>query len=304
MNRKMARKAGGRFDRLESRQLFVQMPSRSKQNWHDKSPLKKCGCQQKCPLKKCGCPQKYYVSLESPGRGCRHPGVFRSLSCFFRRAESSTGEALAFIPHTWYIVRVLKSTRHHTSLFFIALSLYSRGKDFCILLCFCQKYTGICKGRSLPKRAGTLPVGVPALFFISSAARKVVCAFSFFSFPFPPIFLLISISRSVCLLACLFGKATAFSSYFFSAWRKAVRAYSPLYLFHFSFKFLFYLSLFSAARKVCIPYAYSCFGTPRLFCLFLCYFLRLFILNVQTYLNGINTPFFIIFSFSFFVFLL
>ena len=123
MNRKMARKTDSRFDRLESRQLFVQMPSRSKQNWHDKSPLKKCGCQQKCPLKKCGCPQKYYVSLESPGRGCRHPGVFRSLSCFFRRAESRTYETLAFIPRAWYIVRVLKSTRHHASLFFIAFSL-------------------------------------------------------------------------------------------------------------------------------------------------------------------------------------
>ena len=146
------------------------MPGRRRHNWHGKGPLKKCGS-----------PQKYHVPLERAGCGRRFPSVFRFLSCFFRRAESRTYEALAFIPHTWYIVRVLKSTRHHTSLSFIALSLYSHGKDFCILLCFCQKYTGICKGRSLPKMAGTLPVGVPALFFhIFRRAESSLCIRRFF----------------------------------------------------------------------------------------------------------------------------
>lgn len=154
------------------------------ENWHDKSPLKKCGCQQKCPLKKCGCPQKYHAPLESleslesrnsrthrarrPDIGIRAFSVFYlifsaarkvvltnrlhlclrssilymclkahwqrqragtfagrvpALFYIFRRAESRTYEALAFMPQAWYIVRVLKSTRHHTSLFFIAFSL-------------------------------------------------------------------------------------------------------------------------------------------------------------------------------------
>lgn len=126
---------------------------------------------------------------------------------------------------------MLKSTRHHTSLFFIALSLYSRGKDFCILLCFCQKYTGICKGRSLPKRAGTLPVGVPALFFhIFRPAESGPSARLFFLSFLNVLF--------ICLSFPPGGKYSACQS---------------LPFFLFSFKFLFYLSQFSAARKVCVP---------------------------------------------------
>ena len=86
------------------------IPGRSKQNWHDKCPFKKCGCQQKCPLKKCGYPQKYHVPLENPGHGCRLQSGSRFLPYFFRRAESRTGELLAFVFQMWYFIHVLKST--------------------------------------------------------------------------------------------------------------------------------------------------------------------------------------------------
>ena len=65
----------------QPRQLFA-YAGKMQENWHDKSPLKKCGCQQKCPLKKCGRPQKYHAPLESTGWGCRLPNVFLFLSCF------------------------------------------------------------------------------------------------------------------------------------------------------------------------------------------------------------------------------
>ena len=91
-----------------------------------------------------------------------------------------------------------------------------------------------------------------------------------------------------------------FLSVSFSAWRKVFRAWPSLSLFHFSFKFLFYLSLFSAARKVCMPVLLFMLLTLLVFFVsFLSCFLRLSILNAQDYLNSINTPFFIIFSFSF-----
>ena len=41
----------------------------------------------------------------------RHPSVFRFLSYFFRRAESRTGELLAFLFHVWYIIYVSKSNK-------------------------------------------------------------------------------------------------------------------------------------------------------------------------------------------------
>ena len=41
-----------------SRSIYLHTSEKRRQNWHDKSSLKKCGCQQKSPLKKCGCPQK------------------------------------------------------------------------------------------------------------------------------------------------------------------------------------------------------------------------------------------------------
>ena len=47
-----------------SRSIYLHTPEKRRQNWHDKSPWKKCGCQQKSPLKKCGCPQKYRAPLE------------------------------------------------------------------------------------------------------------------------------------------------------------------------------------------------------------------------------------------------
>ena len=214
----------------------------------------------------------------------RHPSVFRFLSYFFRRAESSMGVPLAFIPRAWYIVRVLKSTQHHTSLFFIAFSLYSRGKDFafsCVFVKSTQEYakgSNFLKGQALPRekyllyffcqnfrRAESSPSA--RLFFLSFLNFLFIC------FHFPP-----------------GGKYSS-------------RPSLPLFLF--SFKFLFYLFLFSAARKVCMHMRpFILLALPVFFVFFLYCFLRLSILNVQIYLNGTNTPFFIIFSFSFLVFLL
>ena len=68
---------------------------------------------------------------------------------------------------------------------------------------------------------------------------------------------------------------------------------------------LYFFAIISAARKVRMHKRHSGFWHFLVFFVsFLCYFLRLSIFAAQDYLNGTNTPFFIIFSFSLFVFLL
>ena len=173
-------------------------------------------------MKKCGCPQKYQAPLESAGRGCRHLNVFHSLSCFFRHAESSTYEPLAFMSQVWYIVHVLKSTRanakgrylqHEEYLLYFFCHNFRRAENRPRLIdtaAFLQSLNAVWESQRVwPQEESNfqrLSVFLSASSsHHDSAARKVVRASSSFSFPFPPFFFLISLPRSVCLLACLFG---------------------------------------------------------------------------------------------------